>query len=476
MTDAKNLIAGEEMTPSERVAVVSPRNPRETVGVIPQSTSVDVDQAVEAAGSAFQSWKRLGAMERGQRLFQAAAILEQHVDELAQLAAREMGKPIGEARGEALRAVAILRYYAGQGAHPVGDVIPAANPKTLQYTTRDPLGVVGMITPWNFPLAIPMWKVAPALIYGNTVVVKPAELSSLTAYRMFSLIQGLFPKGVINVVIGQGAKAGAALVQHPRVQGLSFTGSSQVGHTIACSAAERGVKYQLEMGGKNAVIVADDANIEQAVELVVSGAMRSAGQKCTATSRVMVMTGVHQKFREALGERVAALSVGDPLDVSTYLGPLVSAVQQERVYRFIDHACQEGYPAITGGERLERAGYFVAPTIFDEVDPTAEIAQEEIFGPVVALIPVATLDEAIAVANSVRYGLSASVFTQNLATALKVVDELEVGMVRVNEETAGVEYQAPFGGMKASSSHSREQGLAAREFYTETKTVAIRAI
>lgn len=476
MIEAQNLIGGQESASSGRMAVVSPANPSETIGFIPRSTHVDVDQAVEAAALALGPWKQMGAMGRSSLMFQAVATLEQHVEELAQLAAREMGKPIGETRGEALRAVAILRYYAGQGAHPVGDVIPAANPRTLQYTTREPLGVVGIITPWNFPLAIPMWKVAPALIYGNAVVVKPAELSSLTAYRMFSVIQGLFPPGVINVVIGRGTEAGTALVQHSGIRGISFTGSSPVGQGIARAAADSGVKYQLEMGGKNAVIVADDANINQAVELVVSGAMRSAGQKCTATSRVIVMKGIHHAFRDALSERVASLAVGDPLDQNTYLGPVVSASQQERVHRFIDKARQDGYPAITGGHRLDRSGHFVAPTIFDEVLPTAEIAQEEIFGPVVAMIPAATLDEAIAMTNRVRYGLSASVFTQNLTTALKVVDELDVGMVRVNEETAGVEYQAPFGGMKASSSHSREQGLAAREFYTETKTVAIRAL
>ncbi|NMP21374.1 aldehyde dehydrogenase family protein [Sulfobacillus harzensis] len=476
MIEAQNLIGGQEVTTSQRMEVFSPSRPDEVIGHIPQSIGVEVDLAVQAARDALRAWKQLGPMGRSSLMFQAAAILEQRVDELAQLASQEMGKPIGEARGEALRAVAILRYYAGQGAYPVGDVIPAANATTLQYTTREPLGVVGIITPWNFPLAIPMWKVAPALIYGNTVVIKPAELSSLTAYRMFSLIQGLFPPGVLNVVIGRGAEAGAALVQHPGIRGISFTGSSQVGQGIARAAADRGVKYQLEMGGKNAVIVADDANIEQAVELVVSGAMRSAGQKCTATSRVIVLDGIHHAFREALTKRVKSLAVGDPLDANTYLGPVVSASQQKRVYTFIEHAQREGYAAVTGGQLLDRPGYFIAPTVFDEVRPDAEIAQEEVFGPVVAIIPAATLDEAITITNGVRYGLSASVFTRNLTTALKMVDELEVGMVRVNEETAGVEYQAPFGGMKASSSHSREQGLAAREFYTETKTVAIRAM
>ncbi len=475
MIEARNIIGGQETGTAEAVEIFSPAAPDQVVGRIARSGQADVGQAVAAAEAAWRPWKQQGPMARGQILFQASAVLEAHVDELAQLAAREMGKPIGEARGEAERAVAILRYYAAQGAHPVGEVIPAANPSTLQYTTREPLGVVGVITPWNFPLAIAMWKAAPALIYGNTVVLKPAELSSLTAYRLCSLIQGLFPPGVLNVVIGTGSEAGAALVRQAAIDGISFTGSSRVGHEIARAATERGIKYQLEMGGKNPVIVAEDADLDLAANLTVSGAMRSAGQKCTATSRVIVAEPIYPAFRDALVQRVRALVMGDPLDARSYLGPVVSAAQQERVVHFIENARQAGYPVAAGGEPWHRPGYFVPPTVFGDVAPDAEIAQEEVFGPVVALIPAPSIDAAIAIANGVRYGLSASVFTQSLATALHVVEELQVGMVRVNEETAGVEYQAPFGGVKASSSHSREQGQAAREFYTETKTVTIRS-
>ncbi len=474
MTQASNIIGGQEVGASQSLEVFSPSRPDEVVGRIPHSQPKDIEAAVAAAEAAQRPWRNMGLMGRGQLLFSASAIVEAHVDELAELASREMGKPIGEAKGEAQRAAAILRYFGGEGAHAIGEVIPAANPGTLQYTTREPLGVVGIITPWNFPLAIPMWKVAPALLYGNTVVLKPAELSSLTAYRLCALIQGVFAPGVLNLVIGSGGKIGPALVQHPAVRGISFTGSTRVGRDIAHQATERGIKYQLEMGGKNPVIVAEDADLDRAVELTVSGAMRSAGQKCTATSRVIVLGSIHKAFCDALTQRVRQLVVGDPLSANTYVGPVVSAAQQQQVLRFIENARQAGYPVAVGGDRLDRAGYFVRPTIFDAVDPNSELAQEEIFGPVIAMVAASNLDEAVEIANGVRYGLSASVFTQSLKTALRVVNDLEVGMVRVNEETAGVEYQAPFGGVKESSSHSREQGRAAIEFYTETKTVAIR--
>lgn len=474
--DAKNLIAGHEVDTPQRHSVYAPAWPEKTIGSIPRSTAEDIDDAVQAAVEASHEWKRMGTMARGQILFQAAEVLTHHADELAQLASLEMGKPIAEARGEALRAAAILRYFGGEGARPMGEVIPSSNPNALQYTTREPLGVVGIITPWNFPLAIPMWKIAPALVYGNTVVCKPAELSSLTAYRMLSLLQPLLPAGVLNVVAGLGREVGQALVQHSKLQGISFTGSSMVGAGIASIAAARGMKYQLEMGGKNPVIIADDANLELAVEWTVSGAMRSAGQKCTATSRAIVMPGIRRAFSEALVARVRELAMGDPLDPDTYVGPLVSDTQRQKVQGFIDGAQASGYRLLVGDRTHDQPGFFVSPTVFDEVGPDATIAQEEIFGPVVAIIPASTLEEAIHIANGVRFGLSASVFTQSLSTAMHVVQSLDVGMVRVNQETAGVEYQAPFGGVKASSSHSREQGQAAADFYTETKTVAIQGM
>lgn len=473
---ATNIIGGQSRDADVHQPVYSPAFPDILIGSIPRSTVHDIDTAVDVAAEAWRDWKRMGAMARGQILFHMADVLAGHVDDLASLATMEMGKPIGEARGEALRAVAILRYFAGEGARPVGAVIPSSVPQALQYTTREPLGVVGIITPWNFPLAIPMWKIAPALAYGNTVVCKPAELSSLTAYRMLSLWQPLLPPGVLNLVAGLGREVGEALVRHPRISGISFTGSSTVGQGIASIAAARGVKYQLEMGGKNPVIVADDARLDEAVEYTVSGAMRSAGQKCTATSRVIIMPQIRRAFTERLVERVRSLALGNPLDPNTYVGPVVSDGQRQKVLAFIDEARAQGYRCLTGDMEQNGPGFFVTPTVFDAVKPDAPIAQEEVFGPVVAIIPAATIDEAIQIANGVRFGLSASVFTENLRTAMQVVESLEVGMVRVNQETAGVEYQAPFGGVKASSSHSREQGQTAVDFYTEIKTVAIQGI
>lgn len=472
----RHYINGQWGESDHRLEVRSPGNTDEVVGIVSLATPEDVVAAVAAARDAASAWRSLGAVNRGTLLFRAAGILEDHAEELAQLAAREMGKPIGETRGEAMRAVAILRYYAGEGYRSTGDVIPAANPSTLQYTTREPLGVVAVITPWNFPLAIPIWKIAPALAYGNTVVFKPAEWSSLSAVRMMELLQSVFPAGVLNLVLGLGRDVGEALIQHRGIDGISFTGSVAVGGHVAEVATQHGIKYQTEMGGKNPVIVAADADLDLAVELAVSGAMRSAGQKCTATSRVIVEEAVHDALLTKLAERVRGLSVGNPLDPNTYVGPVVSDAQFQKIQQFIAIGQREGGALVVGGQPVDKNGYYIAPTVFDQVSPAATIAQEEIFGPVVGVMAVPDIEEAISVANNIRYGLSASVFTRSLATAMRFVQAIDAGLVRVNEETAGVELQAPFGGVKASSSHSREQGRAAIEFYTHVKTVAIRGM
>ncbi|NMP21427.1 aldehyde dehydrogenase family protein [Sulfobacillus harzensis] len=475
MLEGASYIDGTWAASGERQEIHNPAEWDEVVGVVGLAGSGEVNAAVSAARRAFGSWHQLGPVARGNLLFQAASRIESSVDELAQLASREMGKPIGETRGEALRAVAILRYYAGEGMRGLGDVIPASNARTLQYTTRVPLGPVAIITPWNFPLAIPMWKMAPALIYGNTVVVKPAEWSSLTAVRMWQLMADLFPPGVANLVLGLGSTVGEALIQHPDIRGISFTGSVAVGSHIADVATRRGVKYQTEMGGKNAVVVSEDADLDRAVNAIISGAMRSAGQKCTATSRVIVFEAAHDALMSRMREQLATIKVGNPLDPDTYLGPVVSEAQYQKVLKYIEIGEQEG--RLVAGGSLQPAnwgrGFYIQPTLFDQVEPESRIAQEEIFGPVVAAMTVRSLDEAISVVNGIPYGLSASIFTRNLKTALDFVERAEVGLVRVNDETAGVELQAPFGGMKGSSSHSREQGRAAIEFYTDVKTVAI---
>jgi acyl-CoA reductase-like NAD-dependent aldehyde dehydrogenase len=474
--EARHRLGGTWSDAGVREEVRSPADLDRVLGSWPRGGAQEVEAAVAAAAGALAAWRRLPGPERGQRLFEAAQALEAHRDELAELAAREMGKPIGEARGEAARAVALFRYYGGEGSRAVGEVIPSQRAGTLQYTVRVPVGVVGVITPWNFPLAIPAWKIAPALAYGNTVVFKPAEWSTLTAHRLVEIVAPHLPDGVLNMVCGTGGEAGEALVRHEGVHAVTFTGSVGVGRRIAEIALARGAKYQLEMGGKNPVIVDADADLELAADLTLSGAMRSAGQKCTATSRAIVLAQVRDAFRDALVRRMRELAVGDPLDPATYLGPVVSRPQYDKVLSAIERGRAEGARLVAGGgpHGGDRRGYFVAPTLFEDVAPSMSLFQEEIFGPVLGITVARDLDEAIAQANAVRYGLSASVFTRRLDVALRCVEELEVGLVRVNEETAGVELQAPFGGVKASSSHSREQGRAAIEFFTHVRTVAIR--
>jgi aldehyde dehydrogenase (NAD+) len=390
---------------------------------------------------------------------------------------REMGKTIGEARGESQRGVTILRYFAQEGLREVGLTIPSADARTLMFTTRVPLGPVALITPWNFPVAIPMWKLAPALAYGNTIVLKPAGLATVTATRIVEcLAEAGLPAGVLNLVGGSGGRIGSALAKNPQIHGISFTGSNTVGRQLAGDALERNTKYQLEMGGKNPVIVCEDADMAQAVELTVSGAMRSTGQKCTATSRAIVLESVLQEFTERVVARCRELKVGPGLDETVYMGPAVSKDQLETDLHFIQVGKDEGARLLCGGgqpagERFAR-GYFVEPTVFDRVTPAMKIAQEEIFGPVLGIMRAGNMDEAIAMANDVRFGLSASIFTRDINRVLRFATSVEAGMIRVNGETAGVEPQAPFGGMKASSSHSREQGRAALEFFTSVKTVS----
>lgn len=473
----RNFINGEWVVAStgETYERENPANPSEKVFEAQASGPEDVNRAVDAAEAAFASWSRLTPAARGEYLRKAADILESSADEIAQILTREMGKTIGEAKGEVLRAVAIFRYYAGEGLRPLGENIPSMTPGNLLYTTRVPLGVVGLITPWNFPIAIPAWKMAPALAYGNTVVLKPAGYTVGTAVKLFEALEkaGL-PPGVANLVTGSGSKVGNPLAENRKVKAISFTGSNQVGMHIAAKLIQRGGKYQLEMGGKNPAIVAADADLDQAVELVVSGAMRHTGQKCTATSRAIVERPILEEFTRRVVERCRSLKVGPGLDPSVYMGPLVSKEQQRTVLDYIEIGKKEGARLLCGGDVPEGLdGYYVNPTVFDQVTPRMRIAQEEIFGPVLAIIPADSLQDAIRIANDVEFGLSASLFTRDINKALTFINEIEAGMVRINGETAGVELQAPFGGMKASSSHSREQGRAALEFFTSVKTITV---
>lgn len=463
----------------ETLESINPAN-REIVGYVQSSTKEDLNEVVQAAKQAQKAWKQLSGPERGNLLFKAAEILEKNLDEVAETMTREMGKTLPEAKGETARGVAILRYYAGEGMRKMGDLIPASDGGALQFSKRVPLGVVGAITPWNFPVAIPIWKVAPALIYGNTVVLKPATEAAVTATKVVECFhQAGFPKGVINLITGKGSVIGQGLAEHPDVAAVTFTGSNSVGKQIGQIAAARGSKFQLEMGGKNPIIIANDADIEQAVAAVLSGGLKSTGQKCTCSSRVIVQNGVYSQFKEKLLAEVEKIKVGNGLDPDTWMGPCASEDQYNTVKYYIQKGIEEGAEILIGGDSPEseelKEGFYVNPTVFDNVTSKMTIAQEEIFGPVLALMRVETIEEAIEVANDVEFGLSASIFTKDIGKMLTFIDDIDAGLVRVNYETAGVELQAPFGGMKASSSHSREQGEAAKEFFTTTKTVFIKA-
>jgi len=455
---------------------VNPARKDEVVAVFPSAGRDDAAQAAEAAARAFPGWARTPMPKRGEILLRAAALLEQRLDEVAEALTREEGKTLAESKGEVARGVSLFRYYAGEALQPTGEIYPSASPTTVLYAERVPLGTVALITPWNFPMAIPAWKIAPALAFGNTVVFKPAELTPLTAWHLADVLEkaGL-PPGVLNLVVGKGSQVGQALVESPHVKAISFTGSNAVGTKLATQCVERGIKFQLEMGGKNPVIVLQDADLDKAVELTIAGAMLSAGQKCTATSRVIVERSVMGAFRDRLAARASALKVGDGMKPDTYMGPLVSADAEKTVLEYIEVGRKEGARVLAGGGKLTGGdydrGFYVAPTVFDGVRPDMRIAQEEIFGPVVGLIEAQGFDEAVALANQSRFGLSASVVTRDLGLAMRFIREIEAGIVHVNSQTAGAEPQVPFGGFKHSSSGSREQGKAARDFFTQIKTV-----
>ncbi|KQO17234.1 aldehyde dehydrogenase family protein [Paenibacillus sp. Leaf72] len=479
MKSSRNWIGGEWITPAAGESVVkNPSNIKEEVGILHLSDQSHVIQAQQAARKAFEVWSRLTGAARAEHVYKLAAALEAKLAEVANLASLEMGKPITEMRGEVMRGVNLLRYYAAEGVRANGVVIPSSEPNVLQHTKKVPLGVVGIITPWNFPVAIPIWKIAPALICGNTVIWKPAEFASLTATKLIEIFaEAGLPAGVINLVIGKGSKIGDVLLEQISLDAVSFTGSTSTGTHIAQLCAKRNIKYQTEMGGKNAAVVLNDADLEKTIPLIVSGAFRSAGQKCTATSRIIVESGIYASFTKALSTAVSQIKLAPALDPAAYLGPVASASQYETVMSYVHMAQQQAEivaqgPAVAAAEQNE--GYYIQPIVAAGLDAGHPLIQEEVFGPVAALLQASDFEEAIALCNQSIFGLSASLFTQNLSYAHRFLDEAQAGMVRVNQETAGVEYQSPFGGMKLSSSHSREQGQAALDFYTELKTCAIR--
>jgi alpha-ketoglutaric semialdehyde dehydrogenase len=477
-----NFIDGEwkPSLSNEQIESKNPANKTEVVGVIQKSTKDDLNEAVNAAEAAQKEWKNKGFVARGQYLYKIAELLEKNIDDIALTMTKEMGKTLPEAKGETMRAISVFKYYASEGMNKIGDVIPHTDSEGLMFTTRVPLGVVGVITPWNFPIAIPAWKIAPAIVAGNTVVYKPAQETSITAVKLIEcMAQAGLPKGVVNLVTGTGSTVGQGIIDHPGIKAISFTGSNDVGKRVAIGAASRGAKFQTEMGGKNPVIVADDADLDLAVEQTINGGLKSTGQKCTCTSRVIVMSGVYDRFKEKLISKVREIKVGSGLDSDSWMGPCSNEKQLNTVLHYIEKGLEEGATLLHGGQKLEngplKEGYYVEPTVFDNVRTSMTIAQEEIFGPVLALIKVETIEEALEIANDVKYGLSAAIFTRDIGRMLTFIKEIDAGLVRINAETAGVELQAPFGGMKESSSHSREQGKAAIDFYTTTKTVFVRA-
>jgi alpha-ketoglutaric semialdehyde dehydrogenase len=450
----------------------NPANPSEVVGDFPASGEEDVHAAVEAAARAYPDWSSRPAAARAAILMRAADAIETRVEDMAADMTREMGKPIREARMESARTAAIFRFFAGEAWRPKGELYEQSATGAALYTVRRPLGVVGLITPWNFPAAIPAWKLAPALVYGNTVVLKLAQDAPLTGLHLAAALdEAGIPPGVINVVIGRGSEIGTPLVRHPDVRAISFTGSVAVGRQVRDEATALGKRVQLELGGHNPLIVMADADLARAVEAAYAGAFWSAGQKCTATRRIYVEAPVYDGFRRRLLERIENGHVGDPSDPETEVGPLVNETQLNDVLDAIERGKGEGGTVLAGGERIGDDAYLVAPTLFEDVADDAMLSCEEVFGPVTSLYRFDTLDEAIERANAVEFGLSASIFTSNLQSTQEFVGRLEAGILHVNSQTAGADVHVPFGGIKGSGFGPHEQGRAALEFYTEVITV-----
>lgn len=475
----KNFIDGTwiSSTSGDFMEVVSPIDGK-VIGDIQMSNELDVDLAVKSATNALNNWNSMSSPSRGDLLHKAAELLVENGKEIAEIASKEMGKRYVDTYGEITRGAELLRYYAQDAWRSNGEVLPSVNNKKLLYTKRVPVGVVGVISPWNFPIAIPIWKIAPALAYGNTIVFKPAAETSISAMKIVEVFEkaGL-PKGVINLVTGKGTVVGNSITNHKGVSAITFTGSNSVGKTIANMAVKRGAKYQLELGGKNPTIVLNDADVKLAAKQVIESAMKQQGQRCTATSRVYIQSEIYDEFKAQVLEYVKKLKVGNSFDNDVDMGPLASKKALQNVLSYIEKGKEEGATLLIGGNRLTEGdlgeGCFFAPTIFENVTNEMTIAKEEIFGPVLALLKVDSYEEALIGANDTIYGLSASIYTNDIATALDFVERSEVGLVQVNSETGGTELQAPFGGAKESSSGSREQGQAAKEFFTNYKTVSI---
>jgi aldehyde dehydrogenase (NAD+) len=473
-----SYINGEWYHPkSDRlVRNINPADPDDVLAEFPSATAADTRRAIEAAEAAFSDWRKTPGPERGRVIWRAANIARQRLDEIARTLTREEGKIFKEAKGEVLKGISLLEFYSGEGFRMHGKTVPSEARDTFTYTIRRPLGVVGLISPWNFPWAIPVWKSAPALVAGNAVVFKPAELTPATASLLAEIYEeaGL-PRGVFNMVVGSGSVVGETIVNSPAIRAVSFTGSNEVGGALYVKAASRGAKVTCEMGGKNAVIVMPDADLEKAAIAIHGGAFGSTGQRCTATSRVIALPSIKNGLLERLVELARKIKIGPGLDESVDMGPAVDEKQWKTDLEYIQVAKTEGARLVTGGKKPQHleTGYFVEPTIFDDVSPGMRIFREEIFGPVLAVTAANSLEEALKFANSVEYGLTTSVFTQNIDWVMNFVEEVETGMIHVNEPTIGGEAQLPFGGTKATGVGEREMAEEGLNFFTELKTVFI---
>lgn len=473
-----SYIDGEWYQPQSgrRVRNINPADTRDVIAEFSLAGGEDALRAIDVALRAFRDWKKTPGPERGRVIWRAADIARQRVDEIARLMTREEGKIFKEARGEVLKGISLLEYYAGAGYRMGGKTLPSEARDTFTYTIRQPMGVVGLIAPWNFPWAIPVWKSAPALVAGNAVILKPATLTPATAGILAEIYeQAGLPAGVFNVVVGSGGEVGEAIVGSPSVAAVSFTGSNEIGSDLYVKAASRGAKVTCEMGGKNAVIILPDCDLEKASVAIRDGAFGSTGQRCTATSRVIAVGSTKGELVERLANFAREIRVGPGLRDDVDMGPAVDESQWKTDLEYVDVGKKEGARLVTGGGKPQglEHGYYIEPTIFDNVTPDMRIFREEIFGPILSVAAADSLDEAIRFANSVEYGLTTSIFTRDVDAVMRFVDEVETGMVHVNEPTVGGEAQLPFGGIKATGVGDREMSEEGLNFFTELKTVFI---
>src|SRR5437588_20611 len=476
----KNLIGGEWVSSrsGQTFENLNPADTRDVVGVFQRSDKRDVDDAVAAARKAFELWRLVPAPKRAEIIFRAAEIVQERKEQYARDMTREMGKVLKETRGDVQEAIDTAYYMAGEGRRLFGTTVPSELPNKFAMAVRMPIGLCGMITPWNFPMAIPSWKLLPALVCGNTCVIKPAQDTPLSTFNLVrTLMDAGIPKGVVNVVTGFGPEAGEPMLEHPEVRAVSFTGSSAVGRTIGVTAAKTFKHCSLELGGKNPMIVLDDANLDLAVEGALWGSFGTTGQRCTATSRIIVQKGIYNDFTHRLVERARRLKIGNGLDEAVDMGPAVNESQLKTDLSYVEIGKNEGARLLCGGNRLDsgnyKYGWFMEPTVFGDVDAKMRIAQEEIFGPVVSLIPCEGFEDAIEIANNIEYGLSSAIYTRDVNKAFVAMRDLYAGITYVNAPTIGAEVHLPFGGVKATGNGHREGGIGAIDFYTEWKAVYV---